>query len=126
MAFNLFYPDPEMLADNSEEEFLLDVVEKPEGGRYVLTAKNHFDTVTQLNHGTQIVEEVDQNGNFLSRRELDVLVRYLHPEQVSGLCDRVDLEVIEMWGDFEGSALSEDSEEIVVLARRSESDQTRH
>ena len=126
MAFNLFYPDPEMLADNIEEEFLLDVVEKPEGGRYVLTAKNHFDTVTQLNHGTQIVEEVDQNGNFLSRRELDVLVRYLHPEQVIGLCDRVGLEVIEMWGDFEGSELSEDSEEIVVLARRSESHQTRH
>jgi hypothetical protein len=115
-----------MLADNIEEEFLLNVVEKPQGGRYVLTAKNHFDTVTQLNHGTQIIEEVDQNGNFLSRRELDVLVRYLHPEQVIGLCDRVGLEVIEMWGDFEGSELSEDSEEIVVLARRSESHQTRH
>ena len=125
MAFNLFYPDPEMLADSDEEEFLLEVVEKPGGGRYVLTAKNHFDTVTQLNHGTQIVEEVDQNGNFLSRRELDVLVRYLHPEQVIGLCDRVGLEVIEMWGDFEGSELSEDSEEIVVLARRSESQQAK-
>jgi hypothetical protein len=114
-----------MLADSDEEEFLLEVVEKPGGGRYVLTAKNHFDTVTQLNHGTQIVEEVDQNGNFLSRRELDVLVRYLHPEQVIELCDRVGLEVIEMWGDFEGSELSEDSEEIVVLARRSESQQAR-
>ena len=125
MAFNLFYPDPEMLAENPEEEFLLEVVERSGGGRYVLTAKNHFNTVTQLNHGTQIVEEVDQNGNFLRRQELDVLVRYLHPEQVIGLCDRVGLEVIEMWGDFEGSELSEDSEEIVVLARRSESQQTR-
>ena len=125
MAFNLFYPDPEMLGDNIEEEFLLGVVEKPGGGRYVLTAKNHFDTVTQLNHGTQIVEEVDQNGNFLSRRELGVLVRYLHPEQVIGLCDRIGLEVIEMWGDFEGSELSEDSEEIVVLARWPQSHQTR-
>ena len=125
MAFNLFYPDPEMLAEDPEEEFLLEVVERPGGGRYVLTAKNHFDTVTQLNHGTQIVEEVDQNGNFLRRQELDVLVRYLHPEQVIGLCNRVGLEVIEMWGDFKGSELSDDSEEIVVLARRSESQQTR-
>jgi len=97
------------------------VVEKPEGGRYVLTAKNHFDTVTQLNHGTQIAEELDQNGNSLGRQELDVLVRYLHPEQVINLCDLVGLEILEMWGDFEGHELNEDSEEIVVLARHTES-----
>ena len=121
MAFNLFYPDPEMLAEDPEEEFLLEVMEKPEGGRYVLTAKNHFDTVTQLNHGTQIAEELDQNGNSLRRQELDVLVRYLHPEQVINLCDLVGLEILEMWGDFEGHELNEDSEEIVVLARHTES-----
>ena len=121
MAFNLFYPDPEMLAEDPEEEFLLEVVEKPEGGRYVLTAKNHFDTVTQLNHGTQIAEELDQNGNSLRRQELDVLVRYLHPEQVINLCDLVGLEILEMWGDFEGHELNENSEEIVVLARHTES-----
>tara|TARA_Y100000588_G_scaffold257383_1_gene271915 strand:- start:3041 stop:3826 length:786 start_codon:yes stop_codon:yes gene_type:complete len=120
IAFNIFYPDPLMLAEDPEEEFLLEVVERPDGGRYVLTAKNHFDTVEQLNHGTQIVEELDQNGNSLRRQELDVLVRYLHPEQVIKLCDLVGLEILEMWGNFEGEELREESEEIVVLAKRSE------
>ena len=31
LAFNLFYPDPEMLADDPDEEFLLEVVEKADG-----------------------------------------------------------------------------------------------
>jgi SAM-dependent methyltransferase len=121
LAFNLFYPDPEMLADDPDEEFLLEVVEKPDGGRYVLTARNHFDLESQLNHGVQIAEELDPAGEVLRRQELEVVVRYLYPEQVLALCDRVGLEVIEMRGDFEGSELSEESDEIVVLARHAES-----
>jgi len=120
MAFNLFYPDPEMLADDPDEEFLLEVVEKPDGGRYVLTAKNHFDLDSQLNHGTQIAEELDPKGEVLRRQELEVVVRYLYPEQVISMCQRVGLDVIEMWGDFEGSDLDEESDEIVVLARHSD------
>lgn len=117
MAFNLFYPDPEMLADDPDEEFLLEVVEKPDGGRYVLTAKNHFDLDAQLNHGTQIAEELDPKGEVLRRQELDVVVRYLYPEQIITMCERVGLNVIQMWGDFEGGELDEESDEIVVLAR---------
>ena len=117
MAFNLFYPDPEMLADDPDEEFLLEVVDKPDGGRYVLTAKNRFDLETQLNHGVQIAEELDPKGEILRRQELEVVVRFLYPEQIIALCDRVGLEVIEMWGDFEGGELDEESDEIVVLAR---------
>lgn len=120
MAFNLFYPDPEMLADDPDEEFLLEVVEKTDGGRYVLSAKNHFDLDSQLNHGVQIAEELDPKGEVLRRQELEVIVRYLYPEQVIALCDLVGLEVIEMWGDFEGNSLNEQSDEIVVLARHVE------
>ena len=120
LAFNLFYPDPEMLADDPDEEFLLEVVEKPDGGRYVLTARNHFDTESQINNGVQIAEELDEKGDAISREELAVVVRYLYPEQVIELCDRVGLSVIEMWGDFEGSELDEESDEIVVLARHSQ------
>ena len=119
MAFNLFYPDPEMLADDPDEEFLLEVVDKPDGGRYVLTAKNHFDLDSQLNHGTQIAEELGPTGEVLRRQELNVVVRFLYPEQVITMCERVGLQVIEMWGDFEGGDLDEESDEIVVLARHS-------
>ncbi len=120
MAFNLFYPDPEMLADDPDEEFLLEVVEKPDGGRYVLTATNRFDPGTQLNHGVQIAEELDAKGEVLRREELEVVVRYMYPDQVIALCDRVGLEVIEMWGDFEGSDVTEESDEIVVIARHAD------
>ena len=123
MAFNLFYPDPEMLADDPDEEFLLEVVDKPDGGRYVLTARNRFDMESQLNHGVQIAEELDPKGEILRRQELKVVVRYLYPEQIIALCDRVGLEVIEMWGNFEGGELDEESDEIVVLARHKVSDQ---
>ncbi|MCI0837797.1 MAG: class I SAM-dependent methyltransferase [Chloroflexi bacterium] len=117
LAFNLFYPDPALLADSPDEEFLLEVVEKANGGRYVLTAKNRFDLATQLNHGVQIAEELDASGEVLRREELDVTVRYLYPDQVIALCERAGLEVIEMWGDFEGADITEESDEIVVICR---------
>ncbi|HIF72840.1 MAG TPA: class I SAM-dependent methyltransferase [Dehalococcoidia bacterium] len=120
LAFNMFYPDPEMLADDPDEEFLLEVVEKTDGGRYVLTAKNHFDLESQINHGTQIAEELDPKGEVLRRQELEVVVRYLYPEQIISMCDRVGLEVIEMWGDFEGGELNEESDEIVLIARHAD------
>ena len=117
LAFNLFYPDPEMLADDPDVEFLLEVVEKADGGRYVLTAKNRFDTTNQLNHGGQIAEEVDASGEVLRREELEVVVRYLYPDQVVSLCERTGLEVIGLWGDFEGAEITEESDEIVVIAQ---------
>jgi hypothetical protein len=97
----------------------LEVVDKPDGGRYVLTAKNHFDLDSQLNHGTQIAEELGPTGEVLRRQELNVVVRFLYPEQVITMCERVGLQVIGMWGDFEGGDLDEESDEIVVLARHS-------
>jgi SAM-dependent methyltransferase len=117
LAFNLFYPDPEMLADDPDEEFLLEVIEKPDGGRYVLTARNRFDLESQINHGVQIAEELDPDGEVLRRQELEVVVRYLYPDQVLALCDLVGLEVIDMWGDFEGGEVDEKNDEIVVVAR---------
>ena len=117
MAFNLFYPDPDMLHDDPNKEFLLEVIDKSEGGRYVLTAKNQFDLENQINDGTQIVEEFDSEGNLLKRVELTVVVRYLYPEQITKLLDRVGLKLLEIWGDFEGGELNEQSEEIVILAR---------
>ena len=117
MAFNVFFPDPQMLEDDPDEEFLFGVIDRPAGGRYVLTAKNHFDTVSQLNNGKQIVEEIDGTGEILRRLELDVNVRYLHPEQILEMCSQVGLEVVEFWGDFKGSEITDESDEIVVIAR---------
>ena len=45
LAFNVFFPDQEMLNDDPDEEFLMGVVRRQNGGRYVLPAKNHFDQV---------------------------------------------------------------------------------
>ena len=97
------------------------MVDRQDGGRYVLTARNSFDTATQLNNGVQIAEELDAAGVVLRREELDVTVRYLYPKQVTALCERVGLEVIEMWGDFEGADVTEESDEIVVICRHAES-----
>jgi hypothetical protein len=65
----------------------------------------------------QIAEELDPYGEVLRRQELEVVVRYLYPDQILALCDLVGLEVIDMWGDFEGAEVNEESDEMVVIAR---------
>ena len=116
--FNLFYPSDDLINGEPGEKFLLGVIEGDEPGvRHVLTGTNDFDTATQTNHCTQIIETLDSRGQLVDREELRVEFRYLHHEQVLYLLDKAGLRLIEVFGDFDGSQLGCESEEMIYVCR---------
>lgn len=118
LIFNLFNPSPDLLDGDEQESFLLGVVEDDVSGeRHILTGINDFDTTHQLNRCTQVIETLNPNGGLIDREELLVLFRYLHHEQVLQMLETAGLHATGIFGDFDGSPLVEDSEEMIYVCR---------
>lgn len=119
LAFNVFYPSPDMIFDDSEDEFLLGIVDRPADGlRHVLTGINRFDNRNQINYCTQIIETVSlDDGITKEREELAVEMRYLHHHQVMKMLCSAGLDAVQVYGGFDGSTLSEESEDMVYVCR---------
>jgi hypothetical protein len=79
---------------------------------------NRPNTVTQTIHSTQTVEELDDDGGVLRTVDLEVNLRYLYPSEVHVMLEEVGLLADQVFGDFNGGPLNEDSEEMVWVARQ--------
>ena len=118
LIFNLFNPSDDLIHGDPDEIFLLGVVEDDEFGvRHVLTGTNEFDTTRQINRCTQVIETLDADGESVDREELKVVFRYLHHHQVIDMLVRTGLQVTDVFGDFDGSPLTDDSEEMIYVCR---------
>ena len=114
LIFNLFNPSDDLINGEPGETFLLGVVQDENRGlRHVLTGTNEFDTQKQINRCLQTIETLDSNGNVIDREHLRVVFRYLHHDQVMQMLDDAGLRATSVFGDFDGSALTPDSEEMI-------------
>ena len=118
LIFNLFNPSEDLIHGDPDETFLLGVVEDDEKNlRHILTGTNDFDTTLQINRCTQVIETLNCAGELIDREELQVLFRYLHHHQVNGMLEKAGIQAIEVFGDFDGSPLTDDSEEMIYICR---------
>ncbi|MYA59017.1 MAG: class I SAM-dependent methyltransferase [Chloroflexi bacterium] len=118
LIFNLFNPSDDLINDEPTETFLLGVVQDEERGlRHVLTGSNEFDIASQTNLCLQTIETLDASGAVIDREQLTVVFRYLHHHQVVQMLDRAGLRATSVYGEFDGSALTPDSEEMIYECR---------
>ncbi|MDP6273438.1 MAG: hypothetical protein QGI84_05490, partial [Dehalococcoidia bacterium] len=60
------------------------------------------------------------NGGVLRTVDLDVNIRYLFPSEVHVMLEQAGLVADQVFGDFNGGPLDEDSEEMVGVVRRAD------
>jgi SAM-dependent methyltransferase len=118
LAFNLFVPDSDLIADLSEEPFSMGETIHPETGlRCLLSAANRPDPVGQTIHSIQTVEELSEDGEVVRTVDLEVDLRYLYPSEIHVMLEQVGLVADQVFGDFDGGPLTEDSGEMVWVVR---------
>ena len=118
LAFNLFVPDSDLISDVSEKPFSMGETIHPETGlRCLLTAVNRTDPVGQTIHSIQTVEELSDTGEVVRTVNLEVDLRYLYPSEVHVMLEQVGMVADQVFGDFDGGPLTEDSEEMVWVVR---------
>ncbi len=118
LAFNLFVPDPNLISDTSEEPFSMGESINPATGlRCLLSAVNSPDPVTQTIRSVQTVEELDESGSVVRTEHLVVNLRFMYPSEVHLILEDAGLVADQVYGDFFGGPLEEDSEEMVWVVR---------
>ena len=119
IIFDIYYPDKEMINCDPNEEFLLGVsAAQKDENRYILTGKNRFDTVNQLNFSRQYIEKINVSGESLDKTMLTVETRYLYFEQVLEMCKISNLKVDHAYGNFSYGPITELSDDMIFVCSK--------
>ena len=105
-----------MVDENDNEYEIGEVSDLESGRRYRLSAISRFDTELQINSGTQIVEEIRDDGTFVERARLPVKLRYLFPHEIFSMLEETPVAVENAYGSFDRTPLDETSEEMIFVA----------
>ena len=119
LALSVYNASDAILRRDDGERFLIGVIEdESTGARDIITGTNSFDTDTQINSCTQVLETITSDGRTLECHELPVITRYLTLDQATDMVSDAGLTVQHVYGDFDLSAYSETSDEMILVCRR--------
>ncbi|MEX2431439.1 MAG: class I SAM-dependent methyltransferase [Dehalococcoidia bacterium] len=119
LVFDTFNPDIRTLTDSGDGiPFHVRDVEQPNGGNIVIWGQNSWDGVTQINSARLIIEELDAGGVMQRRLYRDFDQRYTFRYEMEHLLELCGFHVEDIYGDFDGGDVTEDSDDLVWVARR--------
>ena len=117
LAFNVFVPDPDMLAqEDNVARHTRDVTDPRTGARYVVWNHSSFDNHNQIMSTRTIVEELDETGVVGKRLYRDFQLRYAYRWEMYHLLTSCGYEVLDLFGDFDRSPFDETSTKMVWVA----------
>ena len=92
-------------------------VEREGGGTLVVWGQNVWYPVTQVNDVRLIIEEVSDEGVVERRLMRDYEQRYTFRYEMEHLLELSGFDLEDVYGDFEGGPVTEESEDLVWVAR---------
>ena len=114
LIFNIFVPDLNMLLQEGDTPYhFRDVIDPQTGTRYVLWQQSGYDNYNQIISARIIVEELDSNGVVVKRLYRDFQLRYVHYWEMHHLLMMCGFQILDVFGDFDGSPFDETSSEMV-------------
>ena len=117
-AMDTFNPDVNSLVgDNASLAYHLKDVERADGGTLVVWGQNGWDPVTQVNDVRLIIEEVSDEGVVERRLMRDFEQRYTFRYETEHLLELCGFDLEAVYGDFDGGPVTEDTEDLVWVAR---------
>ena len=112
------FTKPNMMGSTTEEEewFNYDHVN---GWRVVVSGTDHYDAVHQVRHETAVRRWQDQTGNMVERTAPLALRQYF-PQELETLLHYNGFQVVERYGDWGFSPLTNESSMIFYLCQKME------
>ena len=118
ILISVFVPNNDFLYDNSQDPISIGSVENPHNNNmYRLSAHNRFDHTQQLNHALQIVDEFTPHGELIKTTELEFDLAYMWPHQVVQMLEDADLEIENIWGGYNRSNFTDESDVMLTVSK---------
>jgi len=118
LAFDVFNPDPDLLADTGDEPFVDSIVVQPDGSVVIVHATNRWDHAEQLSHPHLWIEEHTREGVTLAVHEREFAMRYVHVGEMRDMLADAGFEVEAVYGGFDGEPVEDDCDDLAFVARR--------
>jgi SAM-dependent methyltransferase len=121
LVLDVFAPDLAQLANPRDEAvpFHIRDVNQPDGTAIVVWGQNQWNGVDQVNSARLIIEELSETGEMTRRLYRDFDLRYTFRYEMQHLLELSGFTVEELYGDFDGGPVTEDSDDLVWVARKS-------
>jgi SAM-dependent methyltransferase len=118
IAFNFFVPNEDMIYGPQGFPYIYkDVMHPLTGNRVLFWVVDRWDPEAQTNHGLHIFEEINDAGETIGKTTIDVVIRYIYPAEAIIMIEDAGMIVVEAYGDFDRSPLSEESSEQIYICR---------
>jgi SAM-dependent methyltransferase len=118
LVFDIFVPDVEQLGAHDEAvPFHVRDIDQDDGSRFVIWGQNAWDGVEQVNDARLIIEELDVDGRMVQRLFRDFEQRYTFRYEMQHLLELCGFTVETLYGDFDGGPVTEESDDLVWVAR---------
>ena len=120
LLFDVFQPDFALIADSLDDTALSVDLQRidPDTGRTVRRVSRSLHTPELQTFDVTfewLVEEPD--GTSHTERSIESTVRWFTRAELENLLELEGFDVLDVWGDFEGTPFGEGSEDLVVRAR---------
>ena len=93
-------------------------VEQDDGTTIVIWGQNLWDPLSQVNSARLIIEGLDPSGRMLYRLYRDFDLRYTFRYEMEHLLELSGFEVEAVYGDFDGNEITEQSDDLIFIARK--------
>ena len=121
LVFNVFVPDLDMLAQDSDVQYhLRDVTNPDTGTRFVLWHLSDYDHHNQVVSTRLIIEELDSVGAVSRRNYQEFQLRYVHRWEMHHLLQSCGYDIVNLYGDFDRLSFDELSTEMVWVVTMSQ------
>jgi len=118
LAFNVFYPSAEVIkADESVRKLAIDVPHPVTGHRVVVYDMNHYDVPAQAITVEREIVEHDDRGPARATN-VGFALRWVYRFELELLLATAGFDDVRIFGGFDRRPLERDTDEMVVLARR--------
>ena len=109
-------PTPDLMA-NEDEDYPWFTYTDAQGHEVRVSGRQTYDPVTQIRTETAVRRWADADGRE-QKRVAPLALRLTLPDELELLMDENGLMVVERYGDFDRSPLSDSSRHIILLCRR--------
>lgn len=117
LVFNIFVPDVQMMAQDSDVPYhFRDVIDPDTGARYVLWNQTEYDCYSQVMNIRTTVEELNESGTVARKLYRDFQLRNIFRWEMHHLLVSCGFQVEDVFGDFSRSDFDETSAEMVWVA----------
>lgn len=123
LVLDTFSPDMEQLGNRHDEAlpFHIRDVEQADGGNIIVWGQNLWDGISQVNAARLIIEELDTTGRSVARHFRDFDLRYTFRFEMEHLLELSGFTLEAVYGDFDGGDVTEESDDLVWVARKTAS-----